>query len=415
MLSVASVWAQPEFNQYFEQGAIRYDYELVGDRNSVEVIPVQQKELPFWGGNPNNLVDNLDRGTYLFQLIDAASGNVIYQMGFCTLFWEWQTTPEANKTKRTFYQSLFFPKPKADAIIIISTRNKKNEWAEIYRDTYNVTNYFVSHEISDIYEIDTIRYSSESSSAIDLVILSEGYTQAELPKFVADSKRLTDSLFAAEPFRKYADKFNVLAVKVPSQESGTDVPGAHIYKNTAFNSNFYTFNSPRYLTCTDMRSIYDALDGVAWDQIYLLVNTDRYGGGGFYNFLNVCTSDNERSPFVFIHEFGHGFGGLGDEYYTPEDTYEEFMDKKIEAWEPNLTTMVDFDKKWGHLIDEGTPIPTPRDSTFLNTVGVFEGGGYEAKGVYSPVMSCWMKEMSAGKFCPVCSESIEQVIKNQIK
>jgi hypothetical protein len=231
-----------------------------------------------------------------------------------------------------------------------------------------------------------------------------------MEKFIADTKRLSDYLLDNEPFKTYKDEFNFIAVEVPSTESGTDVPGENIYRNTAFNSHYYTFDSPRYLTTSDMKMVYDAIDGVAWDYIYVIVNTTRYGGGGFYNFLNVCSADDVRSPFVFCHEFGHGFAGLGDEYYAASTAYEEYTDKKTEPWEPNLTTLVDFDRKWKDLVDENTPIPTPREDQYKSTVGVYEGGGYESHGVYSPYISCWMKEMQAGEFCPVCKAAIEKMI-----
>jgi hypothetical protein len=159
-----------------------------------------------------------------------------------------------------------------------------------------------------------------------------------------------------------------------------------------------------------MKSVYDAIDGLAWDHIYILVNEERYGGGGFYNFLSVCSSDNVRSPFVFCHEFGHGFAGLADEYYTSSTSYNDFYNIEVEPWEPNITTMVQFNKKWFRQIKEDIPVPTPRETKYAGRVGVFEGGGYMAKGIYSPVMSCWMKEEAAGAFCPVCRKAIEKTI-----
>jgi hypothetical protein len=231
-----------------------------------------------------------------------------------------------------------------------------------------------------------------------------------MEKFREDAKRVTQYLFDEEPFKSEKEKFNVSAVLTPSPESGTDIPGEHIYKNTRFNSTFYTFDVSRYLTTSDMKNILDAAALVPYDQIYVLVNTERYGGGGFYNFVSVCTADNSLTKEVFVHEFGHGFAGLGDEYYTSDVAYEDFYNLKIEPWEPNITTLVNFGSKWKSMVKESVEIPTPRTAKYENTVGVYEGGGYMSKGIYSPFIDCQMKSNTAKGFCPVCAESIKKVI-----
>jgi hypothetical protein len=403
-------------SDYFDfKSTLRYDYELVGDAKEVKVVHKQSKKLPQWGGPKDELIDAQNMGTYAFQLFDLASGKLIFKKGFSPLFQEWQTTAEALFIQRSYDGALFFPVPLQDVRLVITERDEHNAWLMIYADTLETADYFVIHETPENFTSTNLRYNGHPSDKIDLLILSEGYRADEMEKFLSDATRLTDSLFAAEPFVRYADRFNVQAIQVPSQESGTDVPGENIYRNTAFNAHFYTFDSPRYLTTSDMKSIYDAIDGYSWDHIYLLVNTERYGGGGMYNFLSICSSDHEQSPFVFCHEFGHGFAGLGDEYYTSSTSYEVFYQKTAEPWEPNLTTLVDFDSKWKHLLSNETPVPTPREEKYSNIVGVYEGGGYEPKGIYSPAMSCWMKERVAGKFCPVCQKAIETVILNQSK
>jgi hypothetical protein len=202
-------------------------------------------------------------------------------------------------------------------------------------------------------------------------------------------------------------------VTVPSVESGADQPDEKIFRNTPFGATWFTFGSTRYLTTSDMKPIYDAAEGVAWDHLMVLVNSERYGGGGFYNFLTIGSSNNERSLFVFIHEFGHAFAGLADEYYASGD--QPIYDAKVEPWEPNITTLANFDSKWKKMIDKTLPIPTPREMLYEGKVGLFEGGGYQEKGVYSPVINCWMKVHTAGGFCPVCREAIRQTILLQSK
>ncbi|HKM94958.1 MAG TPA: M64 family metallopeptidase [Prolixibacteraceae bacterium] len=403
--------AQIEFKQYFaEEGAVRYEYELVGNFDSYSAVYQQSKYLPNWGGNPCYLIDTVGYGTFRYQLYDLKSNQLVFQKGFSPLFWEWLDTQEARMRSRSFNQSLFFPRPLNDVLITIQTRNKQNLWCSLYTDTFKVNNYFVIDETIIIPPIDTLFFSGIAADKIDLLILAEGYQQSEMEKFVADADRLVRYLFSKAPFSNYKNRFNVLLVKTTSPESGTDIPGEGVFRKTAFNSHYYTFDSSRYLTSSDMKSIYDAVDGLAWDHLYLLVNESRYGGGGFYNYLNVCSSDNELSPFVFCHEFGHGFAGLADEYYTSSTSYDEYYLLDIEPVEANITTLVNFESKWKSMVDINLPIPTPRDSSFQHVVGVFEGGGYREKGIYSPVMSCWMKETAAGDFCPVCQKAIEQVI-----
>lgn len=398
------------FEYFEEEGAIRYDFELLGGSSSVLVIKKDVKFLPRWGGNYNSLIDKPDYGTFRYRVFNAQNDTLIFCKGFAPLFKEWQTTAEAKSEIRTYYQSLFFPRPKSDVVLKLDERTCEGRWKTIWIDTLRIDDIYIVKEQYSVAPIDTISYYGKSSQHVDLLILAEGYQFSEMNKFSSDARRLTDSLFAVEPFKSYQNRFNVLAIQTPSFESGTDIPGEKCFRNTAFSSHYYTFGSPRYLTTSDMKSVYDAIDGIGWDHIYILVNAERYGGGGFYNFLSICSSDNVLSPFVFCHEFGHGFAGLADEYYTSSTSYESFYNLEIEPWEPNITTMVSFNKKWFRLIEEGIPVPTPRSDKFAGKVGVFEGGGYEPKGIYSPVMSCWMKEKQAGGFCPVCRDAIEKTI-----
>jgi hypothetical protein len=404
------------FAKYFEQqGAARYDYYLVGNSQSVVVSHQQSKYLPYWGGNPNFLIDTLNYGNFRYLLNDTESGELVFSKGFSPLFGEWIETNEAQTQSRSYLYSLIFPKPKTNLLLSIQQRSNKNEWQTIFTDTFEVDDIFIKHEVSALWDIDTLIYNGASSQNVDLAILAEGYSRSELTKFANDAQRLLDSLFCAAPFYAYRNSFNVFLVNAISAQSGTDIPGQGIFCNTAFNSSFYTFGSPRYLTSDDMKAVYDAVDGIGWDQLYLLVNHSMYGGGGFYNMLNVCSSDNQLSAFVFIHEFGHGFAGLADEYYSSATAVDDFHALDIEPWEPNITTLVNFDSKWKRMINDSIQIPTPRTEDFNGIIGVFEGGGYRAKGIYSPAKTCWMKEASAGAFCPVCQKAIEQVILTHTK
>nr|MDA3954405.1 M64 family metallo-endopeptidase [Bacteroidales bacterium] len=224
------------------------------------------------------------------------------------------------------------------------------------------------------------------------------------------AQRFIDFMFLFEPYTSNKEKFNIWLVKSESEESGTDIPGHDIFKNTVLNSNFYTFGSERYLTTADFTSVRDAASVVPYDDICILVNSEKYGGGGIYNHYCISTVDHALSNEVFIHELGHSFGGLGDEYYNSSTAYSDFFNLEIEPWQPNLTTLVNFDLKWKLKMNSETPIPTPREDQFKNTVGVYEGGGYVSKGMYSPYIDCRMKTNEAEGFCPVCQDAMAKMI-----
>jgi hypothetical protein len=410
LLVPLATFAQNNFSEYFQKKTLRFDFLLGGNSKEVRVYQQQIKQEPHWAGSTVNLTDRFNYGTYRFQVYDAETEKLLYSKGFSTLFQEWQTTAEAKKTERTFYQAALFPFPKKTVKLAIDARQWEGDFKTIFETEIDPDNYFILKEDPYPYDSVAIEKNGNSAEKVDVVILAEGYTVDEMPKFVEDAKRVSGYLFGEEPFKSNREKFNVTALLTPSVDSGTDIPGENIYKNTIFNATFYTFDLDRYLTTSDMKTIYDAAACVPYDHIYILVNSERYGGGGFYNFLTVCTADNQLTKEVFVHEFGHGFAGLGDEYYNSSVAYENFYNLEIEPWEPNLTTLVDFDKKWKSMIDPSTPVPTPREAKYSGAVGVFEGGGYTVKGIYSPVMDCRMKSNAAQKFCPVCSLAIQRVI-----
>ena len=264
------------------------------------------------------------------------------------------------------------------------------------------------------------------TGCIDLAIVAEGYTRAQMGKFYNDCQRVVDALFAHEPFTSMKDRFNVVAVAAESLTSGPSVPHLGRWSNTPVGTHYDTFYSDRYLMTQDIHRLYDVLSGVPFEHIIVLVNSDTYGGGGIYNQITVTTSDHPTFHQVLVHEFGHAYAGLGDEYFY-DDAYESMYPADTEPWEPNLTTLVDFQSKWADMLPKGTAIPTPPDPKVPNyrkitnekeqrlldaatqRVGVFEGGGYQSKGVYRPAQECRMKINEVQNFCPVCSRAIRQI------
>jgi hypothetical protein len=401
---------QSEFSKWFSDGSLRIDYMLAGNKSNSQVYLQALKKEPFWGGSKTSLIDSLNYGGYLVKVFPDGSDNVIYSQGFSTLFQEWQTTAEAQKTDRGFYQSTVIPFPKDAVRFEIYERDNFSSFTLKFSMKIDPSDYFIQPSPGVEFIVDKIRISGEPAHCVDIVFIPEGYTENQMGKFEADILRLTDSLFKIKPFSDYRNKFNLYAVLSPSKEQGTDIPGKNIWKNTLVNSSFYTFGSERYLTTLDFWKVRDIAALTPCDQICILVNTKKYGGGGVYNYYTLTSASNELSPQVFIHEFGHGFAGLGDEYYTSDVSYIDFYSTKMEPWEPNLTTLVNFSAKWKNQLNPETPVPTPVTPEYINSTGVFEGGGYNAKGVYRPAFDCRMKTNSRDSFCEVCQLSIEKMI-----
>jgi len=409
-LFVSLCQAQSKFEKYFEDKTLRIDYMIGGDSESQTVFLKELKEEPHWGGSKTNMIDIFGYGTFGFKLYDVESGELLYSKGFNSLFQEWQTTAEAKELKRAFYQVNVMPYPKNKVRFVLESRKWNGEMETIWEYEVDPKNYFIGKEKPVSVPFTKIMGKGNPDESVDIAFIAEGYTAEEMSKFREDAKRVAGYLLDVPPFDKYAKRFNIYALESVSQDSGTDIPGENVYKNTAVNTTFYTFDVDRYLTTFDIKSLHDISANVPYDQIFVLINTDRYGGGGFYNYYSSCSADHPLSYEVSSHEFGHGFVGLGDEYYSSETAYEDFYNLEVEPWEPNITTMVDFDSKWKDMLDDITPVPTPRTKEFIKTLGVFEGGGYMSKGIYSPVQDCKMKSNNEKHFCPVCERAAEQVI-----
>ncbi|GHT34187.1 hypothetical protein AGMMS49574_21220 [Bacteroidia bacterium] len=402
--------AQKNFDTYFEKKSLRVDFALSGNAVYQTAAVQQLREEPVWGGPRRNLTDPFEYGGYLVRVYDKATGELIYSRGFNTLFEEWRTTEQAKTEVQSWTNSISVPFPKQAISLEILGRNKEDmKFSPLLKQEIDPASIFIDRGKLKDNKITRIQYKGDPASKVDLVFLAEGYTADEQDKFIADARRFTESLFITPPYNSRKNDFNVWAVGLVSEESGTDVSGSGIYKNTALNSGYYTFGLDRYLTTPDIKSTRDAVWNVACDNIFILVNSDTYGGGGMYNFYAMGTADNKQTAVVFVHELGHSLAGLADEYFTSEVAYDEdFYNIKLEPWEPNITTLVNFDSKWKDLLSPGAPLPTPDDEAHKDMTGVFEGGGYLAKGIYRPKVHCMMRDY--GPFCPACTRAIHQMI-----
>ena len=416
LLSVSTMLqAQENFDKYFIDKVLRFDFMLAGNNQKTVVYPVGMKEEPFWAGSKSNLINPVNSGNFKYELFDATSNTLIYSKAFCSLFQEWQTTAEAKNIDRSYYEVATMPYPKNKVRFILSERGRNGLFSTLYETVIDPVDYFIRKESPVKVNVTKIYGEGDPHKSVDLAFIAEGYKSDEMAKFREDVKKMADYLFAEAPFADYKDKFNIWAIEAVSQESGTDVPGENIYVNTALNFSYYTFNLDRYLTTQDIKTINDYAAVVPHDNIVVLINSTRYGGGGVYNYYTGTTTGNQLSPKVFIHEFGHGFAGLADEYYSSSVAYDEFYPLNVEPWEPNITTLVNFDSKWKKMIGKDTPQPTPAEEKYNNVTGLFEGGGYSAKGIYRSEMDCRMKSNGPKGYCSVCRNAIKEIIEFYIK
>ena len=405
-----NVFPQINFDEHFENKTLRLDYYHTGDSVNDYYSFDELIEEPYWGGSKVNLIDKFDYGKYEFIVKDEKSGEEIYTRTYSTLFSEWQTTDEAKKTTKSFSETVTLPFPKKSVVVEFYSRDRKNLLHKKFEYKVDPKNYFIKKERVQQFDNFKVLYNGDPSIKVDIVIIPDGYTKDEMQKFKDDCNKFSEYLFNTSPYKQNKDKFNIWAVESPSKESGTDIPADGVWKSTIANSSFYTFDSERYLMIVDNKNLRNLAANAPYDQIFVLVNSSKYGGGAIYNHYSVCSSDNKYSDYVFPHEFGHGFAGLADEYYTSDVAYQDFYPLDIEPLEPNITTLVDFDSKWKDMVDTDTPIPTPDEKIYSNKVGAFEGGGYVAKGVYRPKQDCSMKSISVDNFCPVCQRAIQWII-----
>lgn len=415
LLCLVSLLSYAGFEDHFEHKTLRIDYYHTGN-SQMEMYSLDEVKIePYWGGSLVNLVDTFYYGNYYFKVFEKGNDSLIYSRGYSTLFMEWQTTNEAKLTTRSFTETVVCPLPLNECRIIFYSRDSLGTFKEQFIYEYNPENYFLSTERRLEYPMFDAHISSSPENAIDIVVLPEGYKESEMGQFISDCIKFSQTLFSFKPYDKYADHFNIRGILAPSKHSGSDIPADSVWTSTLMSTSFYTFDSERYCMTYDNKSVRDLAANAPYDQIYILVNSDKYGGGAIYNYYSVSVNSNRSAAKIFIHEFGHGFAGLGDEYYNSEVAYNEFYPLDIEPWEPNLTTMVDFDSKWKNMLDKNTPVPTPMTEEYRYTTGVFEGGGYASEGVFRPGYDCLMNSFAVDQFCEPCQVAIEEMIRFYIE
>ena len=342
---------------------------------------------------------------------DLATGQCIYKHSFSSLFQEWLSTDEAKETARGFENSFLLPYPKQPAEVEVVLFTPRKEVMTSFKHIVRPEDILI-HKRGTTH-VTPHRYmlrSGNEKECIDVAILAEGYTEKEMNVFYQDAQKACESLFSHEPFRSMKNKFNIVAVASPSIDSGVSVPRENQWKHTAVHSHFDTFYSDRYLTTSRVKAIHNALAGIPYEHIIILANTDVYGGGGIYNSYTLTTAHHAMFKPVVVHEFGHSFAGLADEYFYEDDVMTDTYPLDVEPWEQNISTRVNFASKWKDMLAPNTPVPTPATQHQSYPVGVYEGGGYSAKGIYRPAFNCRMKTNEYPEFCPVCRRAIQRII-----
>jgi hypothetical protein len=329
-------------------------------------------------------------------MTDVQTGDTLYRMSFSTLFQEWQTTEEATKVRKSFENVFLLPMPTTKAKVNVHLYDFFGNIVASLNHIVDPSDILIRHLTPQAPEHRYLLKSGTPAEKIDVAIVAEGYTAEEMDMFYADAQTAMEAILKHEPFGQYRDRFNFVAVALESQDSGVSVPGEGEWKDTALKAHFNTFYMDRYLTTLRLKNMHDKLCGVPYEHIVILANTDTYGGGGIYNSYTLTTAHHPAFKPVVVHEFGHSFAGLADEYYY-DDQYVEYYYPGTEPWEQNITTLADFESKWKDMLEAGE-------------AELLEGAGYQSKGVYRPAKDCRMHTNRPDSFCPVCQRAIARII-----
>ncbi len=414
MCIVAKAATAQVFDDYFEDKTLRIDYIFSGNSSSQAISLDQLNQSPRWYGKRNNLSEVPVEGNGAIIVREHSKENIIYKNSFSTLFQEWQTTDEAKTTIKAFENVFLVPMPKDTVDITVELRNNRREVVASMTHVVNPKDILIRHIGEHKTPYETMLQAADTTRCINIAFVAEGYTREEMPIYIEDVKKSIDALFSHEPFKNRKEVFNIIAVEPASEESGTSVPRKGIWKRTALGSHFDTFYTERYLTTLHLKRLHDVLAGLPYEHIIVLVNTEVYGGGGILNSYNLSAAHHAKTLPVVVHEFGHSFAGLADEYAYDNEPIPMYP-ADIEPWEPNITTLKDFHGKWEQMISKKTPVPTPADKKYADAVGVYEGAGYSLNGVYRPMQDCRMRTNENPTFCPVCQKAINNLIDFYVK
>lgn len=404
-----------DFDTCFADSTLRLDYIFSGrtapdGTQTADIDLASMKRSAGWAGRRNHTADLPLAGNGTVTLRDAETGDTLYRTSFSTLFQEWLTTGEATEVSRAYQHTALVPLPHRRATVTVTLNDSRQRPVGTMTHTVDPADYLIAdRSAATPLPHRYIHRGGDSAEAIDVAILAEGYTEAEMDSFYHHAAIAVEALLSHEPFGELAERFNFVAVASPSRDSGVSVPRLGVWKDTAVGSHFSTFYSDRYLTTPEVFTINDLLTGIPYEHVIILANTDEYGGGGIYNSYTLTAARHPLFRPVVVHEFGHSFGGLADEYYYDnDDVTTPLYHTDLEPWEQNLTSLTDFGSKWAHMLPDGAPVPTPPGAK--PEIGVFEGGGYCSNGIYRPADECRMRNNVYPSFCPVCRDALRRLI-----
>lgn len=401
------------FEEFFADKTLRADYLFTGNKKNQSVVLDELKSMEGWAGRRSNLDKLPLSGNGQLTMVDKATGVVIYRTSFSSLFQEWLGENEAETLSKGYENTFLMPFPKKETLVTVELFNARHEVSASFTHTVRPDDILIKKiGQNNVTEYKYLLKSGSPENCIDVVIMAEGYSRGDMQTFYSDAQKACDAIFSHSPFKENKNHFNVVAVASESTDSGVSIPRENVWKSTAVSSHFDTFYSDRYLTSSNVNDIHDLLAGIPYEHIIILANTDTYGGGGIYNSFTLTTAHHSKFEPVVVHEFGHSFGGLADEYaYT--DAPSPLYPYDVEPWEQNITTLVDFESKWSDMLPNGFVSPTKitKDNySSTEALGVYEGAGYSMKGIYRPVPDCRMRTNEAKAFCPVCQRALQRLI-----
>ncbi len=433
---------------------LRLDYFHTGSAEeeifSFDRLVVEPLAFP---GNPDRPIDDTNLGKYLFEVREPDSGELVYSRGFASIYGEWETTGEARERRRTFHESLRFPRPAGPVEVTIKKRDARNVFQEVWTTRVDPGDMLTDTASRSPQTVVEIQRSGDPAHKVDLLLLGDGYTAGECFAFAVRAGELAEALFAVSPFRERRRDFNVWALCPPADESGVSRPSTGIHRHPPARTTYDAFRSERYVLTFDNRAWRDIAAWAPYDFVEILVNEETYGGGGIFGLYSTAAARSDWAEYLFLHEFGHHFAGLADEYYVSPVAY-EIPEERVEPWEVNATVHPE-ELKWGDLVEEGVPVPTPwphadfeaharrtqarretirserrpesvmsrlfyeqqafetellGSAEYAGKVGAFEGANYTPRGSWRPQIDCIMFSRNEVPFCRVCQRGIERVI-----
>lgn len=449
--------APPGFDSRFTGRTLRFDYHHAGTAKEEHVAVDRWRVEGDWPGSRTRLVDDTEFGKYRFEVVDPATDALLYSRGFCSIYGEWETTGAASEAWRSFHESQRFPEPRTPVRVVLKKRGEDGAFHGFFSTEVDPSSRFVDRSaIASRGRVLPLFENGPPATKVDLLVLADGYASGDEAKFRSDAARLVQVLFDTEPFRSRKADFNVRGLFLPAAEAGISNPRQGVWRDAPFGCSFNAFDVDRYVLTYANERLREAAAQAPYDALIVLFQERKYGGGGIFNLWATVAADTEVAPYVFVHEFGHAFAGLADEYYSSQVAYEQFHPRGVEPWEPNVTALLDpATLKWKDQVDLDTPLPTPwakdrydaidleyqaqrkellarnapeeasealmravKTSTgpllagdrFAGRVGAFEGAMYQGQGLFRPAVDCIMFTRNPATFCRVCARALDRMI-----